>query len=180
MRRIAVILGSESDFPQCLTGLTELDKACREQTIELPRRIRISSIHRATKSTLNWLQVLSLRHPPDVLIAGAGWANHLTGICDAYLRYELGNTQTVVVGVAFADPDNDNHTLAAKLSISEVPGRQVVFGDDEGEFVGHYGFYRACRFAIEGELPPIKLPEPRSPKTFTLEEALDKARTTRH
>lgn len=175
VRRIAVMFGSRSDLGQCLEGLELLQRAvCHE--IELID-IRASSIHRMTRETLAQLESLSKTKPPiDVLITAAGWANHLTGVSDAYLRYGLGDTQIVVVGVALVDPDNPRHSMAARLSITEVPGTQVVYKDEEGEFVGADGFKRACGFAIRGSLPEITPPKPRPVEVLLLDEAVVLAR----
>jgi hypothetical protein len=130
------------------------------------------SIHRNTEILLFKLRQ-ELAPVVDVLITGAGWANHLTGTCDAYLRYTLRNDHVVVVGVAFEDANEDQHTVAAMLSIKAVPGTQVVYRDEQGkQFVGYQGFADACRFAASGQLPVIKLPEAKSPLVRTLEEAI--------
>lgn len=174
MRRIAVILGSKSDLSQCCSGLELLEAACLRGEIEMG--VVISSIHRATDETLQYLRFLSREEePPDVLITGAGWANHLTGMCDSYLRYQMRNDKIVVVGVAFEDLGNDLHTLAAKLSITEVPGNQVVFDDERKNFVGSDGFTRACEFAINGLLPTITLPLPRPSELLSLKDAISEA-----
>ncbi len=80
-----------------------------------------------------------------------------------------------MIGVAFQDPNNAIHTQAAELSISEVPGTQVVFNDGWARFIGPDGFRRACQYAISGELPVITLPEPRPPVSLTLEQAIAEA-----
>ncbi|OGD56401.1 hypothetical protein A2V71_04690 [Candidatus Berkelbacteria bacterium RBG_13_40_8] len=176
MRRIAVIVGSKTDLKQCGQGLEYLRQESQANRVKLIGGILASSIHRATEFTLKKLRELhSSKSPPDVLITGAGWANHLTGMCDAYLRYTLGDTKIVVVGVAFEDSDNQNHTLASRLSISEVPKTQVVFSDKLGSFEDQNGFLRACRFAVNGVLPAIILPESRPPELLSLENALKEA-----
>lgn len=84
IRKIGVILGSQSDLPQCLGGLTLLQRACEAEKIELHGRlVQISSIHRATEHILKQLSLYHLsNNPPDVLIAGAGRAAHLPGMLD--------------------------------------------------------------------------------------------------
>ena len=67
---------------------------------------------------------------------------------------------------------NQKHTEAAILSITEVPGTQVVFKDEEGSFVGREGFLRACIAATKGNLPKIVLPGPKSIMDLSLQEAL--------
>jgi len=49
-----------------------------------------------------------------------------------------------------------------------VPGTQVIFDD----FVGELGFYRACQFAVEGELPKVILKEGKPAVERSLEEAI--------
>lgn len=177
MRRIALILGSKSDLSQCCNGLELLEAARLRGEIEMFHGVVISSIHRATDETLKHLRFLSRDEELlDVLITAAGWANHLTGMCDSYLRYELYNRRIVVAGVALEDFNNPRHALAAELSITEVPSHHVVFNDKDGKFIGSDGFRRACGFAISGQLPIITLPRPRSQETFSLKEAITEAR----
>lgn len=169
-RIIAVIVGSTSDLPQCQAGL-ELLKS-REATGNIKvEGVYVRSIHRMTEQTLQLVRDLAPR--VDVLITGAGWANHLTGTVDAYLRYMLRNDTVVVLGVAFGDPDYEILSTAAKLSISEVPGTQVVFrGSGNKQFFGGEGFTDACVLAAIGALPKIELPPLKEPIDFTVEAAL--------
>lgn len=173
-RVIAVMVGSESDLSQCVEGFKALEKAREEGKIDLfDDEVRVSSIHRATEATLERLRKYhSSACGPQVLITGAGWANHLSGTCDAYLRNELGDQDIFVIGVAFEDPKNEEHTETAIRSIAHVPGNQVVMGDDEGPYVGG-GFLRACQRAIDGPLSgPIELPKARPAKGFSLTQAI--------
>jgi len=180
MRRIAVIVGSRSDLPQCKTGLEVLQAARERGQIQgqiAAVRVWVSSIHRNTREVIDRLNTLPSIHPPcDVIITAAGWANALTGIVDSYLRYALGDARIVVVGVALEDPGNVRHTQAAELSITEVPKTQVVYRDARGIFLGADGFRRACEFAVSGELPKITLPEPPRAEDITLSEAIEIAR----
>lgn len=166
MRRIAIIIGSDSDLSQCVAGLEFLNQMVVEGKAVVVEIIT-ASIHRNTEFVLKKLK--SLVGKIDVLIAGAGWANHLTGTVDAFLRYTIENDKIVVIGVAFADEKEPIHTTTAELSITQVPGTQVVFND----FVGEKGFLKACQFAVEGELPEIKLKPPKPPKERTLAGALE-------
>ena len=168
MRRIAVMIRSRSDLPQCQNGWEYLKKQVSLGNVVVVEVI-IASLHWNTDDVLN----ICRRLPDlvDVVIVGAGWANHLTGTFDAYLRNTLKNDKLVVVGQAFADPQNPIHTQAARLSITEVPRTQVVFKN----FDGPDGFLRACIYAVEGQLPSIKLPDSNNPKLverFTLDEAI--------
>jgi len=122
-------------------------------------------------------------HPDTdvVLVAAAGWAAVLPGLMAAYLYYKLKATNIFVVGVAMESksdglPVSDSgpildgrlgalhiyralstkqrRDLAALLSISELPGAQMLLsGDDCGPYFGAKGFERACQFAVTGEIP---------------------------
>jgi phosphoribosylcarboxyaminoimidazole (NCAIR) mutase len=169
-RRIIVMIGSDSDLTQCLLGLLHLQSLVEQGKIEVPLIIT-NSIHWNTLEVLKNLE--KWQHVADVMILGAGWANHLTGTGDAYLRRYLKNTNAVVVGVAFEDKKDEKHTRAAILSITEVPGSQVVFNN----FVGVRGFYDACFFAATGDLRKIELPGKfKEVKERTLEESIAEAR----
>jgi phosphoribosylcarboxyaminoimidazole (NCAIR) mutase len=170
-RRILVILGSDSDLPECRRGLEALEAAAEHEDIEVAGVLTMS-VHRNTLPLFRELERLHQENAVDLIITGAGWANHLTGMVDAYLRYTLGNDRIAVFGVGFEDKQNAKHTQAAELSMSEVPGTQVSFGDGMGSYIGEDGFFRACRNAITGPLPTIKAATPRPLKRRTLEEAI--------
>jgi len=168
MRKIAVIIGSKSDLAQCHQGLKILKK--NSEGVEIVG-IYIRSQHRNTLDTQELLRELTALKV-DVAIIGAGWANHLTGCCDAFLRYTLKNNHLVVIGVAF-EGGNETRNKAAVLSMTEVPGTQVIFGESQYVYFGTVGFVKACLFAITGDLPTIKLPEPKSIADLSLEEAIE-------
>lgn len=168
-RRIGIIVGSESDLVQCIEGFDFLQSSVIAGEVEVPF-VHVTSIHRNTEKQLADLRKFSGQpsgEKVDVLIIGAGWANHLTCTSDAFLRNALCDDRIVVYGVAFEDPSNPEHTQAAVLSITEVPGRQVVFRD----YVGSMGFYWACRDAVSNELPQIKLSQPKQWLELTLPQA---------
>jgi phosphoribosylcarboxyaminoimidazole (NCAIR) mutase len=172
MRKIAFITGSKSDLSQCRGGFELIKEYMENHPGEIEvLGVFIRSQHRNTLETQELLRELA-DMGADVVIVGAGWANHLTGCSDAFLRYTLKNDHLVVIGVAF-DGGKEERNKAAVLSITEVPGTQVVFGKDEHVYFGAVGFFEACFFAITGELPKIKLPEPRPTMDLTLEEALE-------
>ncbi|MFA4819164.1 MAG: phosphoribosylaminoimidazolesuccinocarboxamide synthase [Patescibacteria group bacterium] len=165
-RKIAVIVGSKSDLTQCADGLAFLAQSVNKDKVEVVG-ITVASIHRNTNAVLKILRSLC-DLDVDAIIIGAGWANHLTGTCDAYLRYTLGDDKMAVIGVAFEDENNIDHTKAAILSITEVPGTQVVFND----YVGSAGFLKACEFAVNENLPEVSLKPGKSVEEFSLPEAL--------
>lgn len=170
-RQILVVVGSDSDLPQCGAGL-EVLQDFESRGIVIVMCVYTASIHRNTEVLFEQLKEICTAQGVDVIIAGAGWAAHLPGMVDAYLRYTLADTHVVVVGVAFEDEHNSRHTEAAKLSISEVPGTQVVYRDEAGQFVGPDGFRRACILAAEGGLPCVQLPRPRLEQARSIRQVL--------
>jgi phosphoribosylcarboxyaminoimidazole (NCAIR) mutase len=165
--RIGIMVDSDSDLKsQCLVGLQLLQK---NKSVEVVAIIT-ASIHRNTKEVLFNIEQWTPR--VDIWIVGAGWANHLTGTAEAYLRYALKST-IPVIGVAFTDGDNVIHNEAARLSVTEVPGTQVIWQDALGQFIGPYGFERACKFAANGKFPKIELKEPKPVQIRTLQETLE-------
>lgn len=172
MRRIAIIIGSDSDLPQCLLGLQYLQAAGQEGRASV-EAVYTMSVHRNTAILLDELQYLSQKKRADVIIVGAGMANHLTGVCDAYLRYQLQDVLIPIIGVAFEGREPEQDIPAAVLSITRVPKTQVIFDD----YVGADGFLRACKFAVEGRLPKIKLEEAKPHQERTLAQAIAAAST---
>lgn len=168
--KIGIIVGSDSDLKQCAQGLKWLIKMEGQRRIKV-RDVLTMSVHRHTDKLLKELKQAVATSRWNIIISGAGWANHLTGTIDAYLRYTLRDDKVVVIGVAFKD-DDKLHTLAAQLSISQVPNTQVVWKDRRGPFIGAEGFVRACKLAVNGKLPQIGLPVNKPVRHRTLHEAL--------
>lgn len=169
-KKIAIIIGSKSDLPQCASGLELLRQQVSQGAAEAT--IHIISVHRHTDRLLWLLQSLNEAGDVDAIIAGAGKAAHLPGCVDAYLRHRLGDTQIKVIGVAFSGGGGVEgwiDTLTARLSITRVPGTQVLYAGS-----GSHGFSRACRLAIS-ELPAIKLKVPPPCQDLSLERAIDLA-----
>ena len=148
-RKIVIILGSKNDLKQCAKGLKLLPG-------ETNVSIHVRSVHRHTRK-LHWLlDSLAEENPDDVeivIIAGAGKAAHLPGCVDTYLRYHLRNKNINVIGVAF-EGDTKEDSLAARLSITQVPGTQVRYAG-----LGKAGFSSACLTALKEPLAEIKLPD---------------------
>jgi len=168
-RRIAIIVGSRSDLPQCLKGLMYLRELAKAGYIEFVV-FHVASIHRNTKRVEEILT--NLIGKVDVIGVSAGWANHLSGTCDAYLRNTLEDDKIVVFAGAFQDKANPEHTQAAVMSIKHVPDSQVVFKD----YIGEDGFLRMCMGMFEMDpLPKIKLPKARFAMEMTLDRAIEEA-----
>lgn len=153
-RRIVAWIGSDSDLPQARDGIRFLVDADSRGEIELVSVVT-ASIHRHTLRSLARMREYSVNRTCDVVVAGAGRANHLTGVLDSFLRYDLQDPTIVVVGVGFEDPSNPDFVETAYRSIRDVPGTQVVMEDDDGPFLGSNGFLRACIHATHGELPVV-------------------------
>lgn len=173
MRKIAVIIGSVNDLPQCLKGLNLLKEAENKGEIEVC--LYVSSIHRNHDETITLVKSLQASGI-NFIITGAGCANHLTGIVDSYLRYELRDDKIIVIGVAFEDEEDAENTRAAILSMTRVPKTQVIFKEKNLMFIGSGGFYSACRLATTcSQTQKITLPEKKSTFIFSLDDALFKA-----
>lgn len=169
MRKIAIIVGSKSDLKQCKEGL----KFLKSLSSTVFTFVYIRSQHRHTLKLQQLLKELTENDLADVIVTGAGMANHLSGCTDAYLRYTLRNTIIPVIGVAFEDPKSEENTNAAILSMKCVPKTQLIFKNEGGiPFVGPKGFLAACKLAVSENLPKPQLPEPVEYFDMTLEEAM--------
>lgn len=163
--RIATMLGSDSDLPQAVRAHSFLLDKERYGTIELVGQFT-NSIHRNPADVIAVLS--NLIGKVDAIIVGAGWANHLTGCVDAFLRNLFKDDEIVVFGVAFKDPDNEEHTQAAISGIVNVPGSSVVFND----YVGSEGCLQAAKDAVAGEYPVIQLKDQKSAVRRSIDKAL--------
>lgn len=175
-KRIGVMIGSDSDLPQCIAGIKFLLGCEEKREIEL-MNFDTNSQHRNSDTVNGRLTEYRIRNWPegyeDILIIGAGAANHLSGCAEARLRYTERNATIRVYAVAFEDVKDPENTLAAIKSITKVPGHQMIFRN----YVGADGFLRACQDAVnDTELQPLKLPPlkdaPRRTFMTALKEAL--------
>lgn len=181
MRKVIFMIGSENDLPQCLKGFEYF--ASNADLVSV-LQVYVASQHRHTRRVEEILEDLACdpTNQDVIIITAAGWAAHLPGCSDAFLRYTMINDKLVVIGVPLEDKkqtsagaDND-HNTAAILSISCVPGTQVIYRDKEGIFFGEQGFYRACVYAATGELPKIELKKIPPQLNMTLSEAIELAK----
>lgn len=114
-----------------------------------------------------------------MLVMGAGMAAILPGLAAAILYQQHGVTNVFVVAVAFESfptvetphgqftvhggtgamqillqlTMKQRRDLAALLSILEVPDNLMITSDGVEPFFGEDGFTRACKFAINGDIP---------------------------
>jgi len=164
------MIGSDSDLRQCLPGMEYLENKAMDGIIRNSPTVITCSIHRNTNQVLENLSRLAVLDT-DCLIVGAGMANHLSGTADAFLRNSLKNDRMVIIAVAFRHNEEIN-TRAAVLSITQVPGHQMVYND----YVGEEGFLEACKFAVEGTLPKITIPAKRPARRRHLTAAISEAK----
>ncbi|MCX6744697.1 MAG: AIR carboxylase family protein [Candidatus Parcubacteria bacterium] len=154
---VAVVIGSESDLWQCEFGLLELDKHQRFGRGEID--YNVISCHRNPNELRNFAE----QENPDVVVAGAGMAAALPGIIKS-LFASFGKA-IPVIGVAFdSNPPNPRATLAAQLSIEELPGKPVILQPDGKAFTGKDGFNAACKLAIEADFKPEAIKEQKPAK----------------
>lgn len=167
-KKIGVMIGSISDLPQCREGIEYLLQA------ELAGKIQflglfVNSIHRNTVKVLENLHTHTQVIEVDRWIVGAGMANHLTGTCDAFLRYGLKSTAPVFGAIFEASKDVEKNRQAAILSITQVPGTQVVFDSENPTFL------KACEQAVEIEEVLIEVSQPKPTEAFfSLQEVLER------
>jgi phosphoribosylcarboxyaminoimidazole (NCAIR) mutase len=143
VKRIAIILGSRSDWPkiqQVVTGYT----ADRIKIV-----VHVTSCHR------NPYEVVDLAEGAeffDAVICVGGKAFALPGVLDAFIH--ANGLKTPVIGVAIGEPGSEELS-AALLSIKQIPGQPVIMDNTE-VYCGPTGLMRAINRIIDGGLPNPK------------------------
>lgn len=166
---IDVVVGSESDLPQVDRGLEVLANWARESGCQ--GSVNIISCHRNPAELANYVR--DLKPEGRVVIAGAGKAAALPGVLNALLV--AAGKSVPVIGVGFTGT-TPSASMAAQLSISELPEQPVYMDKDSRPYVGATGFHQACQDAINFEYLPEQ-PESRPAKVgLSLSEALALAR----
>lgn len=142
-RRIEIVVGSESDIPQTISGLTYLDDTA-------DYRVSVLSCHRNPDELRRFAKTRLLK--ANVVLPGAGKAAALPGIIKSELC-KLNHPEIPVIGVAFKGSTEEDN-LAAKLSITRLPGQPVELAPDGTAYFAEQGFLAACRAAVEHEFLP--------------------------
>lgn len=176
-RKIAIVLGSDSDLAQCWAGLAFIRHLIAKGLVELFCDVIFCySIHRHHDKVTE-LALRMIANEVEAAIVAAGWANHLTGTLGAIICNQHKSPLPRVVGVAFEDLNNAMNTVASLLSISQVPNTQVIFKDPNTgrQFLGRDGFLQACQLACVGDLGENQIQEIKPPVEITLNLALASA-----
>jgi phosphoribosylcarboxyaminoimidazole (NCAIR) mutase len=162
--RVGTMFGSDTDLDQAYEAHMYLIEQAKLARVELANEFT-NSIHRNPVDVIaNLSKLIGL---VDALLVGAGWANQLTGCVNAFLRNWYRDYHITIFGVAISDPYNPVHTQAAIVSITELPGSEVVFDN----YVGQVGCYRAAKDMASGIYPIIKRKEQKPAVTRTMHEA---------
>ncbi len=104
--QVAIVMGSDSDLAHLEAAVTQL------KSFGIPHEVRVISAHRAPARLAEWVSGCAGRGV-KVIIAGAGWAAHLAGVCAA-------GTTLPVIGVPI--PSSPLQGLDALLSTVQMPG----------------------------------------------------------
>ena len=133
-RKIAVILGSDSDLPQVRKGLELLDE------MQVGYDLRILSAHRTPEDVREFARDAHERY--DVVIAGAGGAAHLAGVVSS-------QTALPVIGIPIETRALGG--LDSLLSIVQMPGGVPVATVSIGEAGAVNACVLACRIIALGD-----------------------------
>jgi 5-(carboxyamino)imidazole ribonucleotide mutase len=126
--RIAILLGSDSDFPAVEKAVALL------RHLQVGVDIEVSSAHRTPERTLDLVRAFE-KSGVGVIIAAAGGAAHLPGVV-------AGHTLLPVLGVPMASPLSGLDSLLAMVQMpAGVP--VAVFG------IGEAGATNAALFAVQ-------------------------------
>jgi phosphoribosylaminoimidazole carboxylase PurE protein len=126
--RVAMLLGSDSDFPAVEKAVALLRRLQVEVDVE------VSSAHRTPERTLDLVRAFE-KSGVGVIIAAAGGAAHLPGVV-------AGHTLLPVLGVPMASPLSGLDSLLAMVQMpAGVP--VAVFG------IGEAGAINAALFAVQ-------------------------------
>lgn len=105
MKKVAVIMGSDSDFPVVSKALVQLKK------FDVPYEVHVMSAHRTPTDAAEFSKNAK-KNGFGVIIAAAGMAAHLAGVLAAY-------TTLPVIGIPVKGPNFDG--LDALLATVQMP-----------------------------------------------------------
>jgi len=126
--RVAILLGSDSDFPVVEKAVALL------RHLQVGVDVEVSSAHRTPERTLELVRAFE-KNGVGVIIAAAGGAAHLPGVV-------AGHTLLPVLGVPMASPLSGLDSLLAMVQMpAGVP--VAVFG------IGEAGATNAALFAVQ-------------------------------
>lgn len=166
--------GSDNDLEPSLEALEYLYG--KEVAKEIKRVIQVTaSIHRNTEEAISFWRAYSLL--VNMWILAAGKANHLSGTGDSFLNYTLRREDIPVIAVAMENVD-DPESMAAILSIEQVPGHSMIFNRSH---VGGKGMMIAAEMAVtRKEFPKRKLKTAPPTAVRSGQQAVEKARELRN
>lgn len=147
---VQVIIGSESDKPQCVEGLRYLAQHADVQ-------VNVISCHRNPKELKDFL--MALPEGTTHLLMGAGKSAQLPGVGKGWLG-AFERSDLPVLGVAFVGslPNDDDAAISA---IECLPDQPVELDPTGEAFFGTSGFKEACVSIICNEFFPRKFkPKP--------------------
>ena len=127
-RKIAVVLGSDSDLPQVRKGLQLLEE------MEVASDLRILSAHRTPEDVREFAR--GAHEEYDVVVAAAGGAAHLAGVISSY-------TNLPVVGIPIQTQALGG--MDSLLSTVQMPGGVPVATVSIGEAGALNACLLACR-----------------------------------
>lgn len=148
IRRVVVIAGSKNDLiKKGRAAIKYLIDKRDKGAVEIVG-IHVSSCHRQPKSTRELVKKYHEKCNIDFILAIAGKAADLPGFIDAYLRNELYDYRIGVIGVGLPGATLRD-TLAAELSITDIPGNQVIYAGQS--------ILEGCVMACDYPVPEIKI-----------------------
>lgn len=151
--KIEIVTGSQSDLEQAQAGLNYLNLRSKYDGVLAQRHV--ISCHRNPSELAQFAKEL----PSDcIVIAGAGLAAALPGVLKALLTQE-GKGDIPVIGVGFRGKTEEANE-AARLSITQLPGKPVILDADGKAYFGPDGFREACVAAVEHEFLTPTSPAP--------------------
>lgn len=80
LKKVGIVMGSSSDWPTMSEAAKILDE------FEVVYEAKVLSAHRNPEGLMSWLAEMETNNGMQVLVAGAGGAAHLPGVCASKLH----------------------------------------------------------------------------------------------